>query len=262
MKYIDVHAHIFPPAIAGKVVDQLEHYYGFRWEGNGLVEDLLDSMDRQGIGRAVVFSSATKPAQVEPINRYIAEVCAGHPDRFIGFGTMHREYRDCRAELRRMREMGLRGLKFHPDFQDFDIDDPAMMKIYEAAGPDMVLLFHVGDPKCEHSAPERLARVLDAMPGLRVIAAHMGGYAVWKRAAASLIGRDVWLDTSSCLPRLDAAEMARMARAHGLDRILFASDYPAVHHARAVADVLALGLSPGERENVFHRNAETLLKLA
>ena len=262
MKYIDVHAHIFPPAIAGKVVDQLEHYYGYRWEGNGLVEDLLDSMDRNGIGRTVVFSSATKPAQVESINRYIAGVCAEHPDRFIGFGTMHREYADYRAELKRMREMGLKGLKFHPDFQDFDIDDPAMMKIYEAAGPDMVLLFHVGDPKSERSAPERIARVLDALPGLRVIAAHMGGYGVWERTCECLIGRDVWFDTSSCLPRLDVAEMARMARAHGPEKILFASDYPAVHHARAVADVLALGFSPEEREMVFHRNAEKLLDLA
>ena len=81
MKYIDVHAHIFPPAIAEKVVAQLEHYYGYAWEGSGLVEDLLGSMDRYGIDRTAVFSSATKPAQVEAINRYIAEVCAAHPDR-------------------------------------------------------------------------------------------------------------------------------------------------------------------------------------
>ena len=261
MKYIDVHAHIFPPAVAAKVVDQLEHYYGFHWEGSGVIEDLLDSMDRNGIGRTVIFSSATKPAQVETINRYIAGICAAQPDRFIGFGTMHREYRDYRAEIGRMRELGLKGLKFHPDFQDFDIDDPAMMKIYEAAGPEMVLLFHVGDPKCEHSAPERLARVLDALPGLRIIAAHMGGYSVWERARASLIGRDVWLDTSSCLPHLDVGEMARLAREHGLDKVLFASDYPAVHHARAIADVLALGLSQEEQEMVFHRNAEALLGL-
>lgn len=261
MKYIDVHAHIFPPAIADKVVSQLERYYGYAWEGSGLVEDLLGSMDRHGIGRAVIFSSATKPSQVETINRYIADVCSAHPDRFIGFGTMHREYRDFRAELKRMREMGLKGLKFHPDFQDFDIDDPAMMKVYEAAGPEMVLLFHVGDPKCEHSAPERLARVLSAMPGLRIIAAHMGGYGVWPRMRTSLLGRDVWLDTSSCLPRLDVGEMARLTREHGADKVLFASDYPAVHHARAIADVLALGLSAEEREKVFHRNAEALLGL-
>lgn len=262
MKYIDVHAHIFPPAIAEKVVAQLEHYYGYAWEGSGLVEDLLGSMDRYGIDRTAVFSSATKPAQVEAINRYIAEVCAAHPDRLIGFGTMHPAYTDFRAELRRMREMGLKGLKFHPDFQDFDIDDPTMMRIYEAAGPEMVLLFHVGDPKCEHSAPERLARVLVELPGLRIVAAHMGGYGVWPRAWECLVGRDVWLDTSSCLPRFDTGEMARMARAHGLEKILFASDYPAVHHARAIDDVLALGLSAEEREMVFHRNAEALLGLA
>ena len=261
MKYLDVHSHIFPDKIAPKVVQFLTEYYHFPWQGTGVLSDLTASLDEAGIDRTVIFSSATKPAQVETINRYIAGICAAQPDRFIGFGTMHREYRDYRAEIGRMRELGLKGLKFHPDFQDFDIDDPAMMKIYEAAGPEMVLLFHVGDPKCEHSAPERLARVLDALPGLRIIAAHMGGYSVWERARASLIGRDVWLDTSSCLPHLDVGEMARLAREHGLDKVLFASDYPAVHHARAIADVLALGLSQEEQEMVFHRNAEALLGL-
>ncbi len=261
MKYIDTHAHVFPPAIAGKVVASLESYYGYHWEGNGLIEDLLDSMDRFGVGRSVIFSSATKPEQVEHINDYITGLCGASPDRFIGFGTMHREYKNFRQEIARMRLLGLKGLKFHPDFQKFDIDDPLMMRIYEAAGPEMVLLFHTGDPQSDHSAPRRLARVLDAMPELRIIAAHMGGYSVWEEARKHLMGRQVWFDTSSCVPRMSAGDMGKLAKEHGIGKILFASDYPAVHHARAIADVENMGLSAAEQEMVFHRNAETLLGL-
>ena len=53
-----------------------------------------------------------------------------------------------------------------------------------------------------------------------------------------------------------------MARKHGIDRVLFASDYPAVRHRRAIDDVLSFGFTPEENEKVFHLNAERLLGLA
>ena len=40
MDYFDIHAHIFPPHVAEKVIAQLEGYYGFKWEGSGVYEDL------------------------------------------------------------------------------------------------------------------------------------------------------------------------------------------------------------------------------
>ncbi|MBR4957338.1 MAG: amidohydrolase, partial [Lentisphaeria bacterium] len=107
MKYIDIHAHVFPPAIAEKAVHYLEDYYHFSWEGNGLAEDLLGNMDLAGVQRTVIFSSATKPEQVEAVNNYIAGLCRMYPERFTGFGSLHREYAGYREELVRMRELGL-----------------------------------------------------------------------------------------------------------------------------------------------------------
>ncbi len=261
MNYIDTHAHIFPPKVAEKVVCQLKNYYGLHCEGDGTIDGLLRSMDASGVDRAVVFSGATTPDQVETINRYVADVVAAHPDRLIGLGAMHRDYAKFADEFQWMRDHDLRGVKFHPDFQNFDIDDPAMFDIYRAAA-DLVLLFHVGDKQSERSAPEKLARVLDELPQLRVIAAHMGGYSAWERAKKSLIGRrNVWLDTSSTIPYISPEEAAEIGRMHGLDRVLFASDYPAKHHANAIADVKAMQFAPDEEEQLFHRNAETLFAL-
>ena len=53
-------------------------------------------------------------------------------------------------------------------------------------------------------------------------------------------------------------EARRLAHAHGADKLLFGSDYPAVHHEQAIADVLALEFSEAENELIFYRNAEKL----
>lgn len=259
MDYFDIHAHIFPETLAPKALGYLEEYYGYRWQGSGVTADLLQSMDAGKVDRCVIFSSATKPSQVRDVNDFIAAEAAGHPDRFCGFGTLHPEFREWRQELQRLRELGLKGLKFHPDFQNIAIDSPQMLPIYEAVGDSMPILFHLGDAVSDLSSSARLARVLDMLPGLKVIAAHFGGYLHWEEARRNLIGREVWLDTSSSLPLLPPEEAAAMVRSHGVEKILFASDYPAVCHRRAVADVLSLGLSDEDNSKIFYRNALELL---
>lgn len=260
MKYIDTHAHVFPDHIVEKVIGSLQDFYGYTWQGKGIVSDLLDSMDEAGITRSVIFSAATKPEQVESIHDYIHSVLTAFPGKFIGFGSMHPAYRNVKDELKRMGELGLKGLKFHPDFQQFQIDQKEMSAIYEAVGPDMPILFHVGDKRFQNSNPKRLAKVLDSFHGgLTVIAAHMGGFSEWESAWECIIGRrDVYVDVSSTIGHISAEETAKMVRAHGADRVLFASDYPAVRQKQAVADVLSMNLSNEENELIFYKNAERL----
>ena len=259
MRYIDVHAHVFPDNVAPKVVSQLENYYKMHWLGNGLVSDLIASMDEAKIDKTVIFSTATKAAQVETINNYISGLCK-ECDRFIGFGTMHPDYPDIEKEISRFRELGLRGLKLHPDFQQFNIDDPGMYRIYKAVGSSMPILIHLGDENFDYSSPLRLAKVMDDIPELIFIGAHLGGYCRWQDAEKYLFGRrNLYLDVSSCFHKIPHSEGRRMIRLHGADRVLFASDYPAVRGANAIEDVLKMELTEEEKELIFHRNAEKLL---
>ena len=259
MKYFDVHNHIFPANIAAKAVGQLEEYYGFHWAGTGEEEDLLRSLQQGGIGKSVIFSCVTKASQVRTINDYISSLQNKYPGLFLGFGSMHPEFDAVPEELQRMKDLGLKGVKFHPDFQQFPIDDPRMMRIYEAIGDSMIMLFHLGDPKTDYSAPERLARVLDRLPEAKIIAAHMGGYQVWERAERALAGRDLYFDISSTIPHAGVETVRRLVLKHGAEKVLFASDYPAISHEQAIADVLSLGLPDDMLEKIFYRNAETLL---
>lgn len=259
--YLDVHAHIFPDKIAAKVVGSLEEYYNFHWRGNGTVDDLLSSMDDAGVEKAVVFSCATRPEQVMPANDYLMMVQAQYPERFIAMGTLHPDLPEIAGEIRRIRQGGVHGIKLHPDFQRIYIDEPAMMRLYGMLDGSMPLMIHMGDSRTDFSSPYRLKRVLDNFPQLKIIAAHFGGYSEWEQVWKHLVGRNVWFDTSSSIFMLGAENAAEIVRAHGVDKILFASDYPAARHDAAIADVLAMNLSEEENELIFYRNAERIFGL-
>lgn len=259
MKYFDIHAHIFPEKIAAKVVSTLEDFYNFTWDGTGTVADLLANMDKASVERAVIFSCATKPEQITAANTFLRDIRQQYPERFCAFGTIHPDHPDIDGVLKQIKDFGLRGIKLHPDFQQIYIDEPAMMRVYEKLDSSLPLIIHMGDPRTDFSSPYRLARVLERFPQLTVIAAHLGGYREWDQAWKHLVGKNVFFDTSSSLSFMPEEEAVKIIRAHGVEKILFASDYPACDHIKAVENVIKLGLSPQENEQIFHLNAERIL---
>ena len=260
MKYIDMHCHVFPESIAAKAVENLQNYYNFPWEGSGLAADIKQRCQESGISKCLIFSSATKPEQVPAINKYISDLVRETPDLFEGLGTIHPLYPHWQKELQLLNSFKLKGIKIHPDFQHLDIDDPRMMDIYAAAGElDLLLLFHVGDKKQDHSSPRRLARVIEKYPGLKVIAAHLGGYSRWDEALDCLAGSSVYFDTSSAIAFMEKEQALRLICTHGTDKVLFASDYPAAAPATALRQLETLGLPREDMEKICYRNAAKLL---
>ena len=260
MKYIDMHTHVFPAKIADKAVKFLEDYYHHHWSGNGSVEDLLDAVIAANVDKALIFSCATKPEQVSAANDYLHLTQMQFPDRFFAFGTIHPDIKDIDGEISRIRELGLKGIKIHPDFQQVYINEPKMFRIYEAAG-DLPVMIHMGDKKADFSTPWRLAQVLDRFPQVKVIAAHFGGYSEWDDVEKYLVGRDVYFDTSSTFWELPFERARRIISAHGVDKFLFGSDYPAQKPAEAISDIMKLGLDDAGNEKIFHLNAERLICL-
>ena len=261
MKYFDIHTHIFPDKIAEKAIEFLEDYYHHQWPSNGSRADLLAAMDDADVCASVIFSCATKPEQVVPANDYLVRLQSESSGRFLAFGTLHPDYPDAAGEIQRIRDMGLIGIKFHPDFQKIYLDEPKMMKIYELIGDSMPIMLHMGDRRTDFSSPWRLAGVLDRLPQLNIIAAHFGGYSEWDEVKKHLVGRRVWFDTSSTLWELPAADAREIALMHGTDKLLFGSDYPASLPKAAIEDVLSMNLSEADNEKIFYRNAMELLGL-
>lgn len=225
---IDVHTHVFHPKIADKVLRQLEDHYHISPVGNGLLEDLLLRLDHAGIDRAVMHCAATKPEQVVPANKWALHVKENYP-RLIPFGTFHPGFADWVRELDRLAVAGIRGIKIHPDFQGFSLDDPRLDPILEAIGQRFFLMVHVGDfcpPEENLSSPQKLAALLDRFPRLKVIVAHLGGFQHWPWVVEHLAGRDLYLDTSSSLQAIPSQLLFDIFAHHPRERILFGSDYP------------------------------------
>jgi predicted TIM-barrel fold metal-dependent hydrolase len=259
---IDFHSHIYPEKIAAKAVASTEAFYTIPARGRGTPEDLAAAGKKGGIDRFVVFSAAAVPAQVTSVNSYIASVCAERETAapaFTGFGTLHPDMEDPGGEIERVKSLGLRGVKFHPDMQGFNIDDERMMRIYSLLEGNLPVIFHTGDYRYPYSHPARLAPVLDAFPRLTVIAAHFGGWSLFDLALEYFRDRRCYLDVSSSIPYLGRRRAEELIRVYGADRMLFGSDYPIWDPGECLKDFLHLRLSPREQERILSGTALEIL---
>ncbi len=259
-KIIDVHTHIFPEKIAEKAIENIGNYYHLKMWGKGTVNELLKSGGKIGVEKYVVHSSATRAAQVRSINRFVADTVKSH-DNLIGFGTLHADLKDIEKELETVISLGLKGIKLHPEFQHFQVDNPTMFPIYRAVEGKLPVLMHMGDENDDNSSPERLARILDKFPDLIVIAAHFGGYSMWDASLRYLIGSKVYMDTCSSLAFLEPQKAVDMIRRHGTDKFLFGTDYPMWDHANELERFMKLNLNEEERMRILYDNAVRLFNL-
>ncbi len=264
MRIIDTHCHIYPERIAPKAVEAVEDFYeGLpRRPWDGTAAEMVRSGSAAGISHYVVFSVATSPRQVSSINRFIAGTVAQSGGIMTGLGAMHPDSDDFERDLAEIEALGLRGVKLHPDIQRFAADDPRAMAIYALCEGRLPVCIHAGDKRYDYSNPDRLARILEAFPRLRLIAAHMGGWSVWEEATEKLSGYpNLTVDCSSSLYWLGPETAKRLIRLYGSERVLFGTDYPFWPQDREIADLLALGLEKEEYRNIFWRNAARLYDL-
>lgn len=260
---VDAHNHCFPDSLAQRAVEGLTSAYGLVPTYDGTVEGLNSRNREIGIDLALVLPVATKASQVSGINDWAASV---RSEGVISFGAMHPDFPDPLPELRRMRDLGLKGIKLQPSWQKLRPDDERMLPIYEAMQGELIAYFHGGaeiDPGMEmFGTPESLARVHEMFPGLTMVVAHMGGFLVWERAREFLIGSDVLLDTAYCLPEHIPDEgLSSLIRDHGAQKVLFGSDAPCGDAAAQLARIRALPLEPWEIEGITGGNAARLLGL-
>ncbi len=260
-RIIDFHTHVFPDEVAAKAIPALvaEIAGGHPTYYDGTVGGLLAQMDEVGISASVLAPVATKPMQVESVNDWTASQAS---ERIVPFGAMHPDYPDPASEIARMRALGMRGFKMHPEYQEFEPHEERMDTIHAAAREnDMIILYHagvdIGIPTLR-GTPESFARVLDEWSDLRIVLAHMGSFDLWDDVERLLVGRNVWFDTSYSLGHLPDEQFARIAREHGVERVLFGSDGPWTDPAAEMAQLREL-FHADELAVIMGGNAAALL---
>lgn len=260
MKIIDMHNHAFVEKISKKAVTNLANFYNANLNSQkGTYEDLKYNVEKAKIDKFLFCASATNPHQVVSLNNYIIshlEPCN------IGFGSIHIDFENPVEEIKRIISLGVRGLKLHPDFQEFNADDPRLEPIYLYCRDNAIpILIHTGDKRFTYSSPKRVRNVIDNFKGIKIIAAHLGGYNQWEDSKKYLCGQDVYFDTSSTISSLGVKESVKIIRAHGADKIFFGTDYPMTTHEEELKNFLNLGLTEKEQELILHKNAEKFLDI-
>lgn len=262
---IDFHTHFFPDHLAVRAMNQLSRVSG------GLVpvydgtrESLIDRMKHDGIDWSVALMIATKPSQEMSVNRFAVENNHGP---IICFGSVHPRSRHASDQLKQLKDAGISGVKLHPEYQDFAIDDPDAMRLYEKiASLGLITVFHMGlDIGYDYpgkSQPAALARALPAFQGAPVVAAHFGGYMLWEEVRRELVGKPIYFDTSYCHSRIPAPVARRLIHEHGSNRILFGSDAPWSSPELEARMIRHLDLTKSEQDAILDGNARRLLGLS
>ncbi len=257
-KVIDAHCHIYPEKIAEKAVAGTDRFYDTVAKCKGTVSDLFYEGDRAGVDRFIVQSVATTPKQVGSINEFIAAEVSENPERLTGLGTLHPESDDIAGDVRHIIELGLHGVKLHPDIQRFKIDDYRCLKIYELCEREgLPILMHTGDSRYDFSNPNRLVPVMKIYTDLTVIGAHFGGWSIWEQASRELCELpNLYVDCSSSFNYISLAAAQEIITRYGTARVMFGTDYPMWSPAEELETFFKLKLTDGERRDILYNNAE------
>lgn len=251
---IDVHSHNFPPQIAARALGALCRRTGdsLQPSADGTLENQLDHMVLAGVDKAVMCPVATKPTQHDVI---LSTACAIRDGAFgaraqqmiIPFASIHPADPDWAAHVREIAAAGIRGVKIHPYYQNFDLSDPAVRPLFRAlADAGLIVQCHcgydIGYPgRTDACGPREIAALLENVPSLVFIAAHLGGCRGFApHATDALLPFSCYLDTSALHRDWHCDEQQRLLRTWPAERLLFGTDFPWVHYPEALRWVRSL----------------------
>jgi hypothetical protein len=235
---------------------------------------VLDRMDEAGIARIGVINYVS-PALMgftREVNPYVAELARVAPERLIPFGgvdpTADGSVSD---EVERLRDLGVKAIKFHPPHQEIAAnayrgDLPGLADMYGRAEElGMPVMVHTGTSifpgaRNVYADPLPLDDVGVDFPGLIVILAHLGR-PLWPDASFFLLRRhpNFWGDVSGIPPKGLLRYFPRLEAV--ADKLLWGTDWPGpmVPGLREnLDDFLALGLSDDVKRKLLQDNPDRL----
>lgn len=276
LEMIDFHTHNFPDALAPRAVAAMVKKLDGRLTpvGDGTLASQLRDMVAAGVSKAVVCPVATKPEQFRVIidrakavrdGEYGAEAAA----RLVQLCSVHPDDADFAAHLKEVADAGFRGIKIHPYYQGFSLDDPRVVPYFSAMrDAGLFAISHCGidlgfvdsPMSC---GPVQIAALLRAVPGLTFVAAHLGGCGgnPPHSTDALLEFPNCFLDTAVVNVCDDDPEAQRVMSEWPADRLLFATDHFWRDERFIAGWVRRFRTDDGDLRKIFAENAKRLLGL-
>ena len=280
---IDFHTHIFPEKISAAVIDKLSRTSKTVPFSDGTLNGLINSMQKAGINFSVILPVATNIAQVEKINNSAADMNEKFFENgIIYFASMHPDFENYRAELSRIKNLGFKGFKVHPVYQNTNLDDKKFLNIfYRAAELDLIAVTHagldIGFPGVVKCSPKMSRNVLEKIGDFKFVLAHMGGWKNWDEVLLNLADKKIFLDTSFSTgkihPRkdfswreedlnlLDEKKFTEFIKVFGSEKILFGTDSPWTSPTESINFIKKIPVTENDRNKILGLNAKELLKL-
>lgn len=262
---IDFHTHAFPEKIAYRVIEHLSAVAGgINPCHSGTAESLKANSLNAGVNKAVLLNIATNPKQEKNVNSFAISLLKD--DFVIPFGSVHPDSSDIDSELKRLSEAGIKGIKLHPDYQSFFVDEPRMFPIYEKiASYGFITVFHsgvdIGYPIPVHCTPQKLLKALPHFDGAPVIAAHFGGFQLWDDVLRYLAETEIMIDTAFSSGRISRETAEKVLKAVGSERIVFGTDMPWSKTEDEISFISSICSTDAERKNIFYNNAKKILNI-
>lgn len=228
---------------------------------------------------AVIFPVDGEAATgIAPVpNEEVAEACAENADVLIPFASIDpwKGKGGARDARRLVADYGVRGFKFHPNYQAFFPNDRAVYVLYEAIQElGVPAVFHTGQTgigagvrggggiRLKYSNPMHVDDVAADFPDMKIILAHPSF--PWQDEALAVATHkpSVYIDLSGWSPKYFPPQLVRYANSLLKDRVLFGSDFPVISPDRWLADFEKLDIKPEVRPLILKENAVRLLELA
>lgn len=262
---IDFHTHAFPDTLADRAMAALLEEGKKKWDVtahlDGTISSLLSSMDRNGIAKSVICSIATRPSQFEPIFAWSRSV---RSERIIPFPSLHPDDPDAREKVSLIKREGFKGIKFHPYYQNFTIDEERLFPVYERICEEgLIVVMHTGfDLAFERKRiadPAKIVHVMKRFPTFKLVTTHLGAWQDWDEVERLVVGKKIYMEISYALDLLDPERARRMILDHPAEYVLFGSDSPWTGQENTLALLRGLKLGPERERKILTDNAAALL---
>ena len=261
-RIIDFHTHIFPDNLAERAIKALEERAKSKPFTNGTLSDTLKVLNEWNTDYAVSLNIAVLPKSVAKVNDFAINTNGG---KIISFGSVHPYADNSISELERIKNAGLKGIKLHPEYQEFDVEIDRAIEIYRKCGElNLIVLLHCGTdiayPDTLRASPLALLTACKSAPDTKFVLAHMGGHQCWDGVLEHLAGLyNVWFDTSYMARTLDIVRFKKIVDKHGVKRILYATDCPWESGIETQKYIYNMGYTNQEVNDIMYNNAVELL---
>ena len=249
---IDSHAH-------------MDHQAQFYCPGDPGIDGMIAAMDRVGIDRVFIAPNMAINCDILEGNERVRRAAEKYPERVVALCTVNlNRMDDTRRTLEKcFRSPVFKGIKFHPDFMRYSVqDEDKMNEILDCAKANSACVISHTDARLYpghltlYSHPAYFEPYIRRYPDVNFALAHCGlvpeGYDVSIRLAQQY--ENVFLDTTGFRfsNRWTVEDIARKVGPH---KLVFGTDMPFNDLSSALSRVLFADLPLNDRISILGKNA-------